>query len=100
METISESVLIAELALLNNHLPARLCFPLWCECSSTHDMVHDQIVRIPVKEAAVLNSKEKVPYVVQVEVLRSTYFHLDHTRSEGNPTSAGSFSSSSSSPSS
>ena len=73
---LTESVLVAELALLNNNLPARLCFPLWCDSTSTSHSgeIHDQIVRIPVKEVAVLNSKEKVPFVLQVEVLRSTHF--------------------------
>ncbi|KAL8558756.1 Phosphatidylinositol 4-kinase beta [Nucella lapillus] len=56
------SRLIAELAMLNLNLPARVWLPV-AETSSHH------VVRIPHTQAVVLNSKEKAPYMMYVEVL-------------------------------
>lgn len=53
--------LIAELALLNLNLPARVWLPLY---STKH-----HVVRIPHTAGCVLNSKDKAPYCIFVEVL-------------------------------
>ncbi|KAL3889101.1 hypothetical protein ACJMK2_001456 [Sinanodonta woodiana] len=55
------SRLIAELAMLNLNLPARVWLP-------TEDASH-HVVRIPHTQSVVLNSKEKAPYLIYVEVL-------------------------------
>jgi hypothetical protein len=52
---------MSELAIVNMNLPARVWLPLY-------DFPH-HIVRIPYRSAAVLNSKEKAPYIMYVEVL-------------------------------
>ena len=49
----SASRLIAELAMLNLNLPARVWLP-------TADNINHHIVRVPHTQAVVLNSKEKV----------------------------------------
>mmetsp|Transcript_25965 Transcript_25965/g.68120 ORF Transcript_25965/g.68120 Transcript_25965/m.68120 type:complete len:843 (+) Transcript_25965:185-2713(+) len=72
--------LFAELALLNLNLPARVYLPL-CESpadgstgvlsparKSTRSKDH-HVVRFPPQEAALLNSRDRVPYLVYVEVL-------------------------------
>jgi len=58
---------MSELALVNMNLPARVWLPL---CSTPH-----HIVRIPYRSAAVLNSKEKAPYIMYVEVLTCDNVH-------------------------
>lgn len=60
------SSLHAELSLIDYELPAQICIPLWCPSESCHD----RIVRIDVGEAMILNSAERVPFVVFVEVIR------------------------------
>lgn len=60
------SALHAELSLIDYELPAQICIPLWCPDESCHD----RIVRIDVDEAMILNSAERVPFVVFVEVIR------------------------------
>ncbi|KAH9498283.1 Phosphatidylinositol 4-kinase beta, partial [Bulinus truncatus] len=57
------SQLIAELALLNLNLPARVWLPI------SHSRSH-HVARIPHTQAVVLNSKEKAPFMVYVEVLK------------------------------
>ncbi|KAK0055821.1 phosphatidylinositol 4-kinase beta, partial [Biomphalaria pfeifferi] len=57
------SQLIAELALLNLNLPARVWLPI------SHSRNH-HIARIPHTQAVVLNSKEKAPFMIYVEVLK------------------------------
>lgn len=52
---------MSELAIVNMNLPARVWLPLY-------DFVH-YVVRIPYRSAAVLNSKEKAPYIVYIEVI-------------------------------
>ncbi|XP_061675347.1 phosphatidylinositol 4-kinase beta-like isoform X2 [Syngnathoides biaculeatus] len=58
--------LISELSLLNHKLPARVWLP-------TADFQH-HLVRIPHTQAAVLNSKDKAPYIIYVEVLECDNF--------------------------
>ncbi|CAH2991897.1 unnamed protein product [Chilo suppressalis] len=53
----------AELAALDLNLPARVCLPL-------HPRPH-HVLRIPPHAAAVLNSKDKAPYIMYVEVLET-----------------------------
>ncbi len=60
-----QNALAAELALVNHNLPASLCLPLWCSDADCHH----RILRISPKEGVVLNSAERVPYMVQIEVL-------------------------------
>ncbi|XP_052763699.1 phosphatidylinositol 4-kinase beta-like [Mya arenaria] len=55
------SRLMAELAMMNLNLPARVWLP-------TIQFDH-HVVRIPHTQSVVLNSKEKAPYLVYVEVL-------------------------------
>ncbi|GFR70538.1 phosphatidylinositol 4-kinase beta-like [Elysia marginata] len=57
------SQLIAELALVNLNLPARVWLPI------SHSRNH-HVVRIPHTQAVVLNSKEKAPFMLYVEVLK------------------------------
>ncbi|XP_018577631.1 phosphatidylinositol 4-kinase beta, partial [Anoplophora glabripennis] len=54
--------LIAELTTLNLNLPARVWLPL-----NSHNP--HLIVRIPPQVAAVLNSKDKAPYIIYIEVV-------------------------------
>lgn len=54
--------LMSELALINMNLPARVWLPIY-------DFTHF-VVRIPYRSAAVLNSKEKAPYIMYVEVIQ------------------------------
>ncbi|KAJ3641340.1 hypothetical protein Zmor_027852 [Zophobas morio] len=79
--------LVAELTNLNLNLPARVWLPL-----STRP---HHIVRIPPQVGAVLNSKDKAPYIVYVEVVEIDDLHtsivtskimptLRHTKSEEN----------------
>uniref|UniRef100_A0A3Q3N712 Phosphatidylinositol 4-kinase beta n=1 Tax=Labrus bergylta TaxID=56723 RepID=A0A3Q3N712_9LABR len=58
--------LISELSLLNHKLPARVWLP-------TAAFDH-HVVRIPHTQAVVLNSKDKAPYIIYVEVLECESF--------------------------
>ena len=84
--------LVAELRTLNLNLPARVWLPI-------HSDTPHLVVRIPPESAVVLNSKDKAPYLLYVEVLlvdqtqtcavpakiSSTAVNsLRHTRSEEN----------------
>ncbi|XP_060525388.1 phosphatidylinositol 4-kinase beta [Cylas formicarius] len=80
--------LMAELTTLNLNLPARVWLPL--NSSSPH-----LIVRIPPQVAAVLNSKDKAPYIIYIEVVEVEDMYntpvpskimptLRHTKSEEN----------------
>lgn len=60
------NALMAELTLINHNLPATLCLPLWCGSQP-----HHRILRICPQEASVLNSAERVPFLVFIEVLES-----------------------------
>ncbi|GBE81999.1 predicted protein [Sparassis crispa] len=69
------SALRAELTALNHLLPAEVCMPMWCSSSdspgSSHDVrqPHHRIVRIPPGESVVLNSAERAPYLLLIEIL-------------------------------
>ncbi|KAH0830583.1 kinase-like protein [Lanmaoa asiatica] len=71
------SALRAELTALNHQLPAEVCMPMWCSSSDTYDSTtttvntqpHHKIVRIPPGEAVVLNSAERAPYLLLIEIL-------------------------------
>ncbi|NXE02637.1 PI4KB kinase, partial [Chaetorhynchus papuensis] len=58
--------LISELSLLNHKLPARAWLP-------TAAFEH-HVVRVPHSQAVVLNSKDKAPYLIYVEVLECDNF--------------------------
>ncbi|XP_053559802.1 phosphatidylinositol 4-kinase beta isoform X1 [Bombina bombina] len=58
--------LISELSLLNHKLPARVWLP-------TASFDH-HVVRVPHTQAVVLNSKDKAPYLIYVEVLECENF--------------------------
>uniref|UniRef100_A0A3Q3BIW9 Phosphatidylinositol 4-kinase beta n=1 Tax=Kryptolebias marmoratus TaxID=37003 RepID=A0A3Q3BIW9_KRYMA len=58
--------LISELSLLNHKLPARVWLP-------TADHQH-HVCRVPHTQAVVLNSKDKAPYIIYVEVLECDSF--------------------------
>jgi hypothetical protein len=82
------SALRAELTELNHTLPSEVCFPLWCRAevgdgqensdaksrligskSKARSGRHHRVVRINPSEAVVLNSADRVPYLLHVEVL-------------------------------
>lgn len=63
-----QSTLVAELTLFNHNLPADVCLPLWCPYTSEHPY-HHQVVRVSPSDAVVLNSAERVPYLILVEVV-------------------------------
>ncbi|KAH8833592.1 kinase-like protein [Flagelloscypha sp. PMI_526] len=69
------SALRAELTSLNHKLPSEICMPLWCTSSSDIHAgsimpePHHRIVRIPPGESVVLNSAEKAPYLLYLEIL-------------------------------
>lgn len=81
--------LIAELQLLNLNLPAKVYSPL-------HDHINHLVVRIPPQAAVLLNSKDKAPFLIFIEILKidgdistatlptKTSNSLRHTRSEEN----------------
>ncbi|XP_054878529.1 phosphatidylinositol 4-kinase beta-like [Poeciliopsis prolifica] len=58
--------LISELSLLNHKLPARVWLP-------TAEQQH-HVCRVPHTQAVVLNSKDKAPYIIYVEVLECDSF--------------------------
>ncbi|THH16349.1 hypothetical protein EW146_g4282 [Bondarzewia mesenterica] len=69
------SALRAELTALNHNLPAEVCMPMWCTCTDApqppNDIPapHHRIVRIPPGECVVLNSAERAPYLLVIEVV-------------------------------
>lgn len=70
------SALRAELALLNNDLPSEVDIPVICPATEGQDRLqtgYHRVVRINPAEATVLNSAEKVPYLIMVEVLRDDF---------------------------
>ncbi|KAG5460361.1 MAG: hypothetical protein BJ554DRAFT_7601, partial [Olpidium bornovanus] len=74
-----QSTLMAELELLNHNLPADVCLPRWCYSNQARDSAnsersgerHQQVVRINPNDAVVLNSADRVPYLLLVEVLEA-----------------------------
>ncbi|KZV80306.1 kinase-like protein [Exidia glandulosa HHB12029] len=85
------SALRAELTSLNHKLPAEVCLPLWCSSTDAVDPVskntapHHRVVRIPPGESVVLNSAERAPYVLLIEVLGDD-LSFDPTRRENKET--------------
>ncbi|KAN0095277.1 phosphatidylinositol 4-kinase-like protein PIK1 [Hyaloscypha variabilis] len=79
------SALRAELALIAQDLPAEVDIPVICPATLVDGAPgksrHHRIVRLNPAEATVLNSAEKVPYLLMVEVLRED-FSFDPTTSE------------------
>ncbi|KIK96801.1 hypothetical protein PAXRUDRAFT_825563 [Paxillus rubicundulus Ve08.2h10] len=72
------SALRAELTTLNHQLPAEVCMPMWCSSSDIlrspsttgiNTQPHHKIVRVPPGEAVVLNSAERAPYLLLIEIL-------------------------------
>ncbi|KAI8140268.1 kinase-like domain-containing protein [Fennellomyces sp. T-0311] len=62
------SALNAELTLLNHNLPAEICIPMWCPATAEKPH-HHRVVRISPSDAVVLNSAERAPYLLMIEVL-------------------------------
>ncbi|XP_022083428.1 phosphatidylinositol 4-kinase beta-like [Acanthaster planci] len=62
------SRLLAELSMMNMNLPARIWLP-------THSEFDYHVVRIPHSSGVVLNSKDKAPYLIYVEVLECDNKH-------------------------
>jgi phosphatidylinositol 4-kinase len=71
------SALRAELALIALDLPAEVDIPVICPPDlvdgSPSKSRHHRIVRLNPAEATVLNSAEKVPYLLMVEILRDDF---------------------------
>ncbi|KXX73683.1 Phosphatidylinositol 4-kinase PIK1a [Madurella mycetomatis] len=71
------SALRAELALIARDLPAEVDIPVICPPDlvdgSPSRSRHHRIVRLNPAEATVLNSAEKVPYLLMVEILRHDF---------------------------
>jgi phosphatidylinositol 4-kinase len=71
------SALRAELALISRDLPAEIDVPVICPPTLVDGAPaksrHHRIVRLNPTEATVLNSAEKVPYLLMVEVLREDF---------------------------
>ncbi|KAI0439273.1 phosphatidylinositol 3 [Xylaria telfairii] len=71
------SALRAELALIGRDLPAELDIPVLCPPTlvdgSPSRSRHHRIVRVNPAEATVLNSAEKVPFLLMIEILRDDF---------------------------
>ena len=71
------SALRAELALIAQDLPAAVDIPLICPATLVEGTAsrsrHHRVVRLNPAEATSLNSAEKVPYLLMVEVLREDF---------------------------
>ncbi|KAJ2990692.1 hypothetical protein NUW58_g2825 [Xylaria curta] len=71
------SALRAELALIARDLPAELDIPVLCPPTlvdgSPSKSRHHRIVRVNPAEATVLNSAEKVPFLLMIEILRDDF---------------------------
>jgi hypothetical protein len=81
------SALRAELALIAQDLPAEVDIPVICPATLVDGIPsksrHHRIVRLNPAEATVLNSAEKVPYLLMVEVLRDDFsFEPDTVENE------------------
>ncbi|EPZ32863.1 Phosphatidylinositol 4-kinase domain-containing protein [Rozella allomycis CSF55] len=66
-KSVRPQTLQAELTLLNHNLPADVCLPFWC--NSKLNKSHHKLVRVPTTESVTLNSAERVPYMILLEVL-------------------------------
>ena len=59
-----QSLLQAELELLNHNLPADVCLPMWCPAKGRGETVwHHKIVAVAAHDSVVLNSAERVSYL-------------------------------------
>ncbi|KAI1353116.1 phosphatidylinositol 3 [Xylaria sp. FL0043] len=71
------SALRAELALIGRDLPAELDIPMLCPPTlvdgSPAKSRHHRIVRVNPAEATVLNSAEKVPFLLMIEILQDDF---------------------------
>ena len=71
------SALRAELALIARDLPAEVDIPLLCPATLADGVPsrskHHRIVRLNPAEATSLNSAERVPYLLMIEVLREDF---------------------------
>ena len=71
------SALRAELALITQDLPAEVDIPMLCPATlvdgSPAKSRHHRVVRINPAEATSLNSAERVPYLLMIEVLRDDF---------------------------
>ncbi|KAI1302570.1 phosphatidylinositol 3 [Xylaria venustula] len=71
------SALRAELALIGRDLPAELDIPVLCPPTlvdgSPAKSRHHRIVRVNPAEATVLNSAEKVPFLLMIEILQDDF---------------------------
>nr|POF05858.1 phosphatidylinositol 4-kinase pik1a [Quercus suber] len=71
------SALRAELALIAQDLPAEVDIPLICPATlvegSASRSKHHRIVRLNPAEATSLNSAQKVPYLLMLEILREDF---------------------------
>ncbi|KAJ3090212.1 Phosphatidylinositol 4-kinase pik1alpha (PI4-kinase)(PtdIns-4-kinase) [Quaeritorhiza haematococci] len=76
-----QSTLVAELTLLNHNLPADVCLPLWCSARTSRDE-HHRIVRISPLDAVVLNSADRAPFLIFVEVMEYDEAHQGHNNEE------------------
>ncbi|KAJ2830524.1 Phosphatidylinositol 4-kinase pik1alpha (PI4-kinase)(PtdIns-4-kinase) [Coemansia erecta] len=76
-----QQFLKAELTLFNHALDRNACIPLWCP--ETGGARHHRIVRIPTEDTVVLNSAERAPYLLTLEVLEPT--DTDHTEQRPPP---------------
>ena len=81
------SALRAELALIAQDLPAEVDVPVICPATlpdgTAGKSMHHRIVRLNPAEATVLNSAERVPYLLMVEVLREDFdFNPDTEKNE------------------
>jgi hypothetical protein len=82
------SALRAELALVNNDLSVEVDIPVLCPATlvdgSPSRTRHHRVVRINGAEATVLNSAEKVPYLLMIEILRDDFdFNPSNPNNEG-----------------
>lgn len=90
------SALRAELTSLNHNLPAEVCMPLWCNADhhrkdssvlnravagQRRQKAHSRVVRISPGDSVVLNSAERAPYLLHVEILEDD-LDFDPTRRE------------------
>lgn len=57
----------AELCLINHNLPAPICTHTWCSEAQTGH--HHRILSILPYESSILNSAERVPFIIFIEIL-------------------------------
>lgn len=72
------SALRAELTILNHGLPRGCCLGMGCSHHRA-DEAHHRVVRISPSESVVLNSADRAPYLIHVEVLEGD-LDFDPTR--------------------